>query len=239
MLINQQGETVATRLFFQIFFTLKISEHRGWKRTRQHLEFERPMKAFSLQRPRTHKCQDTHLCGEEGINIIPGSKLGTSSQGCQHILFIWDLKSRNQENVRGNTNASVKCFDMLEKCLCLLLLILSFKVNGRSGRQTPLSSQATPPYTAALEFSFTDTNSQPWTHTGLPRHIHSMQHPDATLQKSHGKATLNVFFRLMGLLKVPQDDRGKETSMTAPNAPTFFSIILLFIVNHLNPEISL
>lgn len=32
------------------------------------------------------------LCGEESIDIIPGSKLGPSRQGCQHILLIWDLE---------------------------------------------------------------------------------------------------------------------------------------------------
>lgn len=32
------------------------------------------------------------LRGKEGINIMPGSKLGASSQGRQYILFVWDLK---------------------------------------------------------------------------------------------------------------------------------------------------
>lgn len=48
--------------------------------------------------------QGTHLCGEEGIYIMPGPKLGTSSQGCQHILFVWDLESRDQGNLRGSRN---------------------------------------------------------------------------------------------------------------------------------------
>lgn len=40
--------------------------------------------------------QGTHLCGEQGIYIMPGSKLGASSQGCQHILFVWDLETKNR-----------------------------------------------------------------------------------------------------------------------------------------------
>lgn len=32
---------------------------------------------------------------------MPGSKLGASSQGCQHILFVWDLEHRDQGKLSG------------------------------------------------------------------------------------------------------------------------------------------
>lgn len=34
----------------------------------------------------------THLGGKEGIHILPGSQLGTGSQGSQHILLIRNLQ---------------------------------------------------------------------------------------------------------------------------------------------------
>ena len=36
---------------------------------------------------------------------MPGSELGASSQGSQHKLFIWDLESRHQGNLRGSRYA--------------------------------------------------------------------------------------------------------------------------------------
>lgn len=33
---------------------------------------------------------------------MPGTELGAGSQGSQHILFIWDLESRDQRNLRGS-----------------------------------------------------------------------------------------------------------------------------------------
>lgn len=55
--------------------------------------------------------QGTHLRGKEGIYIMPGAKLGASSQGCQHILFVWDLESRDQGNLRGSRNAPGKVLE--------------------------------------------------------------------------------------------------------------------------------
>lgn len=37
---------------------------------------------------------------------MPGPKLGASSQGCQHILFVWNLENRHQGKVRGRRKAS-------------------------------------------------------------------------------------------------------------------------------------
>lgn len=44
----------------------------------------------------------THLCGKESIYIMPGTELGTGGQGSQHILFVWDLESRDQRDLRGS-----------------------------------------------------------------------------------------------------------------------------------------
>lgn len=59
--------------------------------------------------------QGTHLCGKEGIDIMPGPKLGASSQGCQHILFFWDLENRGQGKFRRSRNASGDVLENLER----------------------------------------------------------------------------------------------------------------------------
>ncbi|MCQ6513206.1 hypothetical protein NPN18_25910, partial [Vibrio parahaemolyticus] len=52
------------------------------------------------------------LCGEQGINVIPGSQLGTRSQGCQHILFVWDLECFLQ--VDGTAEGSLRLRVVIE-----------------------------------------------------------------------------------------------------------------------------
>lgn len=77
---------------------------------------------------------------------MPGPELGTGGQGSQHILFIWDLESKDQrKNLRGSKNVPEEVLENSgkgkQKYTIVLILTLKKSVS-LSGHQEPRSSQA-------------------------------------------------------------------------------------------------
>lgn len=76
---------------------------------------------------------------------MPGTELGAGGQGSQHILFIWDLESRDQRNLRGSRKVPEEVLENSGKDRQKYTIVLILPLKNLSVSQVtknPVVSQA-------------------------------------------------------------------------------------------------